>query len=50
MPKNYYQFVCVGYRFIVLDPNYTVLQGEAVHFAPNQVRPNNRGYLPEGVV
>ena len=46
MNHNYYFFDAGGYRFIVLDPNYTVVQGKAVHYEPQQKRENNRGFLP----
>lgn len=32
MPNNYYYFDCKGYRMIVCDPNYFMLDGECHHY------------------
>ena len=32
MPDGHYYFDCEGYRFIVCDPNYYLLDGEYVHY------------------
>ena len=42
--RSYYHFDCEGYRFIVLDPNYNLINGEFKHYAPGV--PQCRGYLP----
>lgn len=47
MSKNYYYFEEKGYRFIVLDPNYGMIQNVVVHYGTDQRRPNNCGYLPQ---
>lgn len=46
MPHNYYYFDRCGYRFIVLDANYTIIDGEYVHYNPGVSRPLNVGILP----
>lgn len=33
MPDGHYFFDCEGYRFIVCDPNYYLLDGEYVHYS-----------------
>ena len=42
--RSYYHFDCEGYRIIVLDPNYNLINGEFKHYAPGV--PQCRGYLP----
>ena len=44
--NGYYYFDREGYRFIVLDPNYSVVNGELVHYNPNQARSHNLGEIP----
>ena len=44
MERNYYHFDCEGYRVIVLDPNYNVIDGEIRHYAPGV--PQWPGYIP----
>ena len=46
LKNGYYYFDREGYRFIVLDPNYSVVNGELVHYNPNQARSHNRGEIP----
>ena len=49
LEKSYYFFDRNGYRFIVLDPNYAVVDGELTHYAPvPQVAKRNhlRGEIP----
>ena len=38
MPHNYYFFDRSGYRFILLDANYSLIDGEYVHYNPNVPR------------
>ncbi len=47
IPHNYYFFDRCGYRFLVLDANYCLVGGDAIHYGPNQPRPHNRGYIPQ---
>lgn len=46
LTNGYYHFDTDGYRFIVLDPNYSVVNGELVHYNPNQARNHNLGEIP----
>lgn len=46
MPYNYYYFDRDGYRFIVLDANYTLNDGEYVHYNPGVVRQTKAGVIP----
>lgn len=32
MESNQYYFDCEGYRFVIFDPNYSLINGEYVHF------------------
>lgn len=41
---SYYHFDCDGYRFIVLDPNYSFVNGELTHYGPGV--PQGAGYIP----
>ena len=43
---GYYCFDEGGYRFIILDPNYAVADGELVHYAPHQTRNHHLGEIP----
>lgn len=45
MPHNYYYFDRSGYRFIVLDANYSLVEGEYVHYNPGVVR-HKGGVIP----
>ncbi len=42
--RSYYHFDREGYRFIVLDPNYSFVNGELTHYAPGV--PQGAGYIP----
>ena len=44
MPNNYYFFDCKGYRMIVCDPNYFMLDGECHHYNLG----NYYDYIKEG--
>lgn len=46
MPHNYYYFDRGGYRFIALDTNYTVNDGEYLHYNPGVENRTKRGVLP----
>ncbi len=49
LEKNYYSFDRDGYRFIVLDPNYAIVDGVLCHYAPlPQIgkRNHHRGEIP----
>lgn len=46
MPHNYYYFDRDGYRFIVLDTNYTINDGEYLHYNPGVENRTKRGVLP----
>lgn len=46
MPHNYYWFEREGYRFVVLDANYTLNDGKYVHFNPHVERRTKQGVLP----
>lgn len=43
--RSYYHFDREGYRFMVLDPNYSIVDGEVIHYAPGV--PQGRGYIPQ---
>ena len=45
MPHNYYSFDRDGYRFIVLDANYSLIDGAYVHYAPGADR-HKPGVIP----
>ena len=45
MPHNYYYFDRSGYRFIVLDANYSLIDGEYLHYNPDVPR-HKPGVLP----
>ncbi|MBE6807730.1 MAG: hypothetical protein E7527_06990 [Ruminococcaceae bacterium] len=45
MPHNYYYFDRSGYRFVVLDANYSLIDGEYVHYNPGVVR-HKGGVIP----
>lgn len=45
MPHNYYFFERGGYRFILLDANYSLIDGEYVHYAPGADR-HKPGVIP----
>lgn len=45
MPHNYYHFDREGYRFIVLDANYSLVDGEYVHYNPGVAR-DKAGVIP----
>ena len=45
MPHNYYYFDRSGYRFILLDANYSLVDGEYVHYNPGAVR-HKPGVIP----
>lgn len=45
MPRNYYFFDRSGYRFIVLDANYSLIEGEYVHYNPGVAR-HKPGVIP----
>lgn len=38
LPRNYYCFDRAGYRFIVLDANYSFVDGEYLHYNPDTPR------------
>ena len=46
MPHNYYYFDRDGYRFIVLDTNYTCNNGVYLHYNPGVENRTKRGVLP----
>lgn len=46
MPHNYYYFDRSGYRFVVLDTNYTVNDGVYLHYNPGVENRTKRGVLP----
>lgn len=46
MPHNYYYFDRDGYRFVMLDTNYTLNDGVCVHYNPGVVCQTKRGILP----
>lgn len=45
MPHNYYHFDRSGYRFIVLDANYSLIDGEYLHYNPDVPR-HKPGVIP----
>ena len=45
MPHNYYFFDRSGYRFIVLDANYSLIDGEYLHYNPGVPR-HKPGVIP----
>lgn len=45
MPHNYYCFDRGGYRFIVLDANYSFVDGEYIHYNPDAPR-QKPGVIP----
>ena len=45
MPHNYYCFDRSGYRFILLDANYSLVDGEYIHYNPGAVR-HKPGVIP----
>jgi predicted phosphodiesterase len=45
MPHNYYCFDRSGYRFIVLDANYSIIDGEYLHYNPLVAR-HKPGVIP----
>ena len=46
LERGYYHFDRGGVRFIVLDPNYSTVDGVLTHYQPCQSRDHNRGELP----
>ena len=49
LERSYYHFDKDGYRFIILDPNYAVVEGELTHYAPGPQagqRSHHLGELP----
>lgn len=46
MPHNYYYFDRSGYRFVVLDTNYTLNDGVYLHYNPGVENRTKRGALP----
>lgn len=46
MPHNYYFFERSGYRFVVLDANYTLNDGQYLHYNPGVENRTKRGVLP----
>ena len=46
LTRAHYFFDRGGYRFIVLDPNYSVVDGALTHYAPRQKRDHHLGQLP----
>ncbi|MBQ6849146.1 MAG: metallophosphoesterase [Clostridia bacterium] len=46
MPHNYYFVDRGGYRFILLDANYTINDGEYVHYNPGVENRTKRGVIP----
>lgn len=46
MPHNYYFVDRSGYRWILLDANYTINDGEYVHYGPGVERQTKRGAIP----
>lgn len=48
MPDGHYWFDCDGYRFIVFDPNYCLIDGEYVHYDLGNYykTPDARDWLP----
>lgn len=45
MPHNYYYFDRNGYRFVVLDANYSLIDGEYLHYNPGVAR-HKPGVIP----
>ena len=45
MPHNYYCFDRDGYRFVVLDANYSFIDGEYIHYNPGVAR-HKPGVIP----
>lgn len=45
MPHNYYFFDRSGYRFVVLDANYSLMDGEYLHYNPGVAR-HKPGVIP----
>lgn len=45
MPHNHYFFDRSGYRFVVLDANYSYVDGEYIHYNPGAVR-HKPGVIP----
>jgi len=49
MPHNYYYVDCKGYRFIMCDPNYYLVDGEYIHYDLGNYYPvpgSLRGIMP----
>ena len=46
MPHNYYYFDRGDYRFVALDTNYTLNDGEYLHYNPGVENRTKRGALP----
>ena len=46
MPHNYYYVDRSGYRFVMLDANYTIDNKEYVHYGPGVERKMKRGVIP----
>ena len=48
MPNGYYFFDCKGYRFIIFDPNYCLLDGKYVHYDNGNyfATPEARDHVP----
>ncbi len=48
MPDDHYFFDCEGYRFIVFDPNYCLIDGEYIHYDMGNYfkTPEARDWLP----
>lgn len=48
MPAGHYYFDCKGYRFIIFDPNYCLVDGEYVHYDMGNYykSPEARDWLP----
>jgi len=47
LKSGYYSFDRDGYRFIVLDPNYSTIDGRITHYCPGQERDHNLGQIPQ---
>ena len=47
LERGYYHFDEGGYRFIVLDPNYSYVGGILTHYGPGQMRSHHLGEIPE---
>ena len=47
LERGYYFFDRGGYRFVVLDPNYSTVDGALIHYGPGQNRDHHLGQVPE---